>query len=79
MDVDVQYVWRSLRKQKIDLGGRKSWCESKDSQFATKAADVVGLYIAPPKNTVVLCVDESLRSRCSNARRATSRCRTDAP
>ena len=27
-DVDVQYVWRSLRKQKIDLGGRKSWCES---------------------------------------------------
>jgi hypothetical protein len=29
-DVDVQYVWRSLRKQKIDLGGRKSWCESND-------------------------------------------------
>jgi transposase len=27
-DVDVQYVWRSLRKQKIDLAGRKSWCES---------------------------------------------------
>jgi transposase len=57
-DVDVQYVWRSLRKQKIDLGGRKSWCESKDPQFATKAADVVGLYMAPPKNAVVLCVDE---------------------
>jgi hypothetical protein len=30
-DVDVQYVWRSLRKQKIDLGGRKSWCESNDA------------------------------------------------
>ena len=57
-DVDVQYVWRSLRKQKIDLDGRKSWCESKDPQFATKAADVVGLYMAPPKNAVVLCVDE---------------------
>ena len=57
-DVDVQYVWRSLRKQKIDLGGRKSWCESKDPQFATKAADVVGLYMAPPKKAVVLCVDE---------------------
>ena len=41
-DVDVQYVWRSLRKQKIDLGGRKSWCESNDPQFAVKAADVVG-------------------------------------
>ena len=23
-DVDVQYVWRSLRNQKIDLGGRKA-------------------------------------------------------
>ena len=57
-DVDVQYVWRSLRKQKIDLGGRKSWCESNDPQFAVKAADVVGLYLAPPKNAVVLCVDE---------------------
>ena len=57
-DVNVQYVWRSLRKQKIDLGGRKSWCESNDPQFAAKAADVVGLYLAPPANAVVLCVDE---------------------
>ena len=57
-DVDVQYVWRSLRKQKIDLGGRKSWCESNDPDFAAKAADVVGLYMAPPKNAIVLCVDE---------------------
>jgi len=55
-DVDVQYVWRSLRKQKIDLGGRKSWCESKDPEFAAKAADVVGLYMAPPDNAVVLCI-----------------------
>ena len=37
-DVDVQYVWRSLRKQKIDLAGRKSWCESNDPEFASKAA-----------------------------------------
>src|SRR5450631_2780887 len=57
-DVDVQYVWRSLRKQKIDLAGRKSWCESNDPDFAAKAADVVGLYLAPPKNAIVLSVDE---------------------
>ena len=24
-DVDVQYAWRLLRAQKIDLAGRKSW------------------------------------------------------
>src|SRR5450432_3476245 len=57
-DVDVQYVWRSLRKHKIDLGGRKSWCESNDPEFASKAANVVGLYMAPPENAVVICVDE---------------------
>ena len=57
-DVDVQYVWRFLREHKIDLAARKSWCESNDPQFAAKAADVVGLYIAPPAKAIVLCVDE---------------------
>jgi len=48
VDVDVQYVWRFLRSHKIDLAARKSWCESNDPNFAAKAADVVGLYVAPP-------------------------------
>src|SRR5436305_11337610 len=57
-DVDVQYIWRFLRAQKIDLAGGKSWCESNDPQFAANADDVVGLYMAPPENAVVICVDE---------------------
>jgi transposase len=57
-DVDVQYVWRFLRHHKIDLEARKSWCESNDPNFTTKAADVVGLYVAPPEKAIVLCVDE---------------------
>ena len=57
-DVHVQQVWRFLRAQKIDLAGRKSWCESNDPDFAAKAADIVGLYLAPPENAVVICVDE---------------------
>ena len=57
-DVHEQYIWRFLKAQKIDLAGRKSWCESNDPEFAAKAADVVGLYVAPPDNAVVLCVDE---------------------
>ena len=57
-DVDVQYVWRFLRAHKIDLAGRKSWCESNDPEFVAKAADVVGLYMAPPQNALVICVDE---------------------
>ena len=57
-DVNVQHVWRFLRRQKIDLAARKSWCVSQDPAFAAKAADIVGLYLAPPKNAIVLCIDE---------------------
>src|SRR2546421_5782035 len=57
-DVDVQYVWRFLRSHKIDLAARKSWGESNDPNFTAKAADVVGLYVAPPAKAIVLCVDE---------------------
>src|SRR3979490_2022936 len=57
-DVGVQYVWRFLRAHKIDLAARKSWCESNDPAFAAKAAAVVGLYMKPPENALVLAVDE---------------------
>lgn len=57
-DVHEQQVWRFLRAQKIDLSGRKSWCESTDPEFVAKAADVVGLYMAPPENAIVISVDE---------------------
>ena len=36
-DVDVQYVWRFLRNNKIDLVARKSWCESNDPHFTKRA------------------------------------------
>lgn len=57
-DVHAQQVWRFLRAQKIDLAARKSWCESRDPEFVAKAADIVGLYLAPPEKAVVICVDE---------------------
>jgi hypothetical protein len=36
------------RPHKIDLSGRKSWCESDDPAFAAKAADIVRLYTGGP-------------------------------
>jgi transposase len=57
-DVHEQYIWRFLRAQKVDLSGRKSWCESTDPDFVAKAADIIGLYMAPPRNALVLSVDE---------------------
>ena len=58
VDIHEQYIWRFLRAQKIDLSGRKSWCESTDPGFVPKAAAIVGLYMSPPDNAVVLSVDE---------------------
>lgn len=57
-DVSDDQVWRLLRKHKIQLQRRRSWCISTDPEFGAKAADVVGLYLSPPENAVVLCVDE---------------------
>jgi transposase len=57
-DVSKHQVWRVLRKHKISLERRRSWCISTDPNFVPKAADIVGLYLNPPENAVVLCVDE---------------------
>jgi len=57
-DVSAHYVWRVLRKHGIQLQRRRSWCVSTDPEFAKKAADIVGLYLNPPENAVVLSVDE---------------------
>jgi transposase len=57
-DVSQHQVWRVLRKHSIHLQRRHSWCISTDPQFTQKAADVVGLYLNPPDNAVVISVDE---------------------
>jgi transposase len=47
-----------LQRHGIHLQRRRSWCISTDPEFVPKAADVVGLYLSPPENAVVICVDE---------------------
>jgi transposase len=57
-NVSKHQVWRVLRWHGIHLQRRRSWCISTDPEFAPKAADIVGLYLDPPDNAVVICVDE---------------------
>lgn len=57
-DVSPHQVWRVLRRHGIHLQRRRSWCVSTDPEFAKKAADIVGLYLNPPENAVVISVDE---------------------
>ncbi len=58
LDTSVHAVWRVLRKEGICLSRQRSWCVSTDPEFAAKAADIIGLYLNPPENALVISVDE---------------------
>jgi hypothetical protein len=55
----VSRIWRAfgLKPHAID-----SWKLSTDPQFVDKVRDMVGLYLSPPENALVLCVDEKSRA-----------------
>jgi transposase len=58
LEASVHAVWRVLRKEGICLQRQRSWCVSTDPEFAPKAADIIGLYLNPPENALVLSIDE---------------------
>ena len=58
LGVSADWVWATLRQHNISLQRRRSWCISTDPEFTRKAADIVGLYLHPPQNAVVLSIDE---------------------
>ena len=58
LGVSDDAVWRLLRKEGICLSRMRSWCISTDPEFASKAVDIIGLYLNPPENAVVVSVDE---------------------
>jgi transposase len=51
----VSRIWRTFGLKPHVI---QTWKLSTDPQFIDKVRDVVGLYMAPPENALVLCVDE---------------------
>ncbi len=51
----IARIWKAFRLQPHRVGRFKL---SKDPDFVPKVRDVVGLYLDPPDNALVLCVDE---------------------
>jgi len=53
----VQRIWsaRELKPHRV-----KTFKLSGDKRFEEKLVDVVGLYLNPPENAIVLCMDEAL-------------------
>jgi len=51
-------VHQILRKHRLKPHLVKRFRTSNDPQFTEKLEEVIGLYLAPPENAIVLCVDE---------------------
>jgi hypothetical protein len=58
LGASMQAVWRMLRREGIYLQLLRIWCLRTNPEFATKAAEIVGLYLNPPLNALVISVDE---------------------
>jgi hypothetical protein len=54
----VQRIWsaRGLQPHRVE-----TFKLSNDKRFEEKLIDVVGVYINPPANAIVLCMDEKVR------------------
>jgi hypothetical protein len=51
----VQRLWQAHRLQPHRI---RTFKRSNDPEFAEKVEDIVGLYMDPPKHTVVVSIDE---------------------
>jgi transposase len=56
--ISVSEVGRILRFEKLRPHRVRQWLKSEDPQFLPKAARICRLYSRPPKDAVVVCVDE---------------------
>src|SRR5487761_2086120 len=59
----VSNIWRSLNLKPHRI---KNFKLSRDARFLEKLTDVVGLYLNPPDQAIVLCVDEKSQIQALN-------------
>ena len=64
----VHRIWRDHKLKPHQV---RSFKFSKDPQLTEKVVDVVGLYMAPPKGALVLCVDEKTQIQALDRTQAT--------
>jgi len=62
LGIDNTTVARAWREYGVQPWRSETFKFSTDPELVAKVTDVVGLYLAPPQNAIVLCVDESGRT-----------------
>ncbi|MDR2368426.1 MAG: IS630 family transposase [Deltaproteobacteria bacterium] len=58
LGITADKVWRILREEGISLQRHRNWRVGADADIATKVADIVGLYLNPPQDAIVISVEE---------------------
>lgn len=69
--ISASQVWRICVGLELKPWQVRSWMTSHDRDFWVKAADVCGLYLNPPANTVVYSVDEKTGMQAKSRKNAT--------
>jgi hypothetical protein len=72
----VARVWREhgIRPWRVE-----TFKFSTDPELVAKVTDIVGLYLDPPENAIVLCVDEKSQIHALDRAAPTLRCRSGSP
>ena len=75
--VSKDTIQRILAQADVRPHRLERYMASDDPDFETKAADVIGLYLAPPQHAAVFCVDEKTAIQALDRSIRCFRCRPD--
>lgn len=66
-------IWRTLKNNALKPHRVRMWLHSPDPKFRERVNEVVSLYLEPPENAVILCVDEKTGMQAIERKHATKR------
>lgn len=56
-------VWEILRNEGISLQRTRTWFVGTNKELMAKSINIIGLYLNPPENALVICVDENPKAK----------------
>ena len=77
--ISKSHVQRVLKELDLKPHQVEQWLNSADPDFETKQADIVGLYLNPPQNALVISVDERTQMLVREPARPTKPMRSGEP
>jgi transposase len=63
LGVSADAIYRMLREEHITLRRQRTWNVKTDSHFVAKSTDIVGLFLSPPENALVISIDDKPHQR----------------